>query len=370
MLFTHFKALAFDQRAGDLGKIMGITSRRFGVMPSGEEVLAFDFTSSGGATMTILNLGGIVQSLRVPDRQGKLDEVVIGHDSLAPYLSNSYYLGAMIGRIAGRLPGAKFLMGGQTYILDANNGANHLHGGSVGFDRQIWDAEALENPDGSQSLKLALNSPDGDQGYPGNVLVTLTCSFTAENTFVLESEVRSDRTTPVSLTQHSYFHLGGEVSSTIEDHWLEVRSDRIIAVDEEMTLLGRTEAVDGNACDFRRARKLGDAIPGLFKNHGDMYFLRKEPTLDPEAAARFWHPVSGRLLTVSTTESCLQVYTAKDFAGQFLDRAGSPVQKFAGLCLECEGYPGATGHPEFGSILVSPNTPQKRITRYQFSILE
>ena len=340
-------------------------SRPFGKLPTGESVEAFTLAGSGGASVGFITYGGIVTSVKMPDRGGRLADVVLGFDRLEPYLAGHPHFGAITGRVAGRIPGGRFTLEEKTYELVRNDGSNHLHGGLRGLDKRIWNAESVARADGADSIRLTYESPDGEEGYPGTVDFSVTYTLTRDNVFLIESEAIADRLTPVSLTHHSYFNLAGEGSGDIFGHELEVSADRAFLVDECMTPLGRTEPISGTGRDFSSPRRLGEAIPYLFEGHGDCYPLPGGDALYP--AARVWDPASGRALAVSTNEFCLQVYTASKLDCPHARKSGRPYRPFAGICLECHGYPAGVGYPEFGSILVEPGRPQRRVTHYAFS---
>ncbi|MFZ4681735.1 MAG: aldose epimerase family protein [Terrimicrobiaceae bacterium] len=339
-------------------------TREFGNLPSGESVELYTLHGGAGASLDVITYGGIVKALRVPDRHGDLADVVLGFDDLESYLAPHPFFGAITGRVAGRIPGARFTVEGKDYDLVQNDGPNHLHGGLRGLDKRIWKAEPLERADGADSLRLTYISPDGEEGYPGTVHISVVYTFQPDNVFVIESEVTTDRLTPISLTNHSYFNLAGEGSGEIFDHELTVYAERAFLVDDLLTPLGRTAPIAGTAADFSSPRRLGDAIPELFARHGDCYQLPGGGTL--RRAARLTHPASGRTLTVSTNEHCLQVYTSAYLAMTNPGKNGHHYQPYAGLCLECEGYPAGVDFPEFGSILVNPGVPQRRVTLYAF----
>jgi aldose 1-epimerase len=333
--------------------------------PSGEIVETFTLAGAAGASLEFLTYGGIVRSIKMPDRDGCLADIVLGFDSLEPYLAGHPYFGAIAGRVAGRIPGGRFTLEGKIYELVKNDGPNHLHGGLRGLDKRIWKAEPNERADGADSVRLTYVSLDGEEGYPGTVDFSVTYTLTHDNVFIIESEVTSDRTTPVSLTHHSYFNLAGEGSGDIFDHELTIFSDRVFLVDEQLTPLGRATPVVGTASDFLAPRGLGEAIPHLFQRHGDCYVLPGGGELYP--AARVLHPASGRTLSVSTNEHCLQFYTSAYLDCPSIGKSGHPYLPFAGLCLECEGYPAGVDFPEFGSIFIQPGIPQRRTTCYAFS---
>jgi len=339
----------------------------FGTLPGGEAVEAYALANAAGASLDVIAFGGIVTALRVPDRAGRLADVVLGFDQLADYLTSHPYFGAIVGRVAGRMPQGRFTIAGQPFQLTCNDGPNHLHGGHVGLDRRLWSAHPVSRPDGADSLRLTYRSPDGEEGYPGDVDLGVTYTLTAAGEFIFETEATVDRVTPVCLTHHSYFNLAGEGAGTIEEHELEIYSDTYVPTDANLTLSARRESVAGTAADFRRARRLGDALPHLFKSHGDLYLLHSPGRVVP--VARVVEPRSGRVLTVSTDEPCLQFYSAVDFDGSMVGKSGRAYGRYAGLCLECQGYSDGVKHPEFGGILVRPGQPQRRTTVYAFSNL-
>lgn len=327
----------------------------------------WSLVGAGGLAVDVLTYGGIVTRLLVPDRAGVRDDVVLGFDTLAPYLARHPYFGAITGRIAGRVAEARLDVEGRPYRLPANEGRHHLHGGFDGLDRRVWKARPVARADGAPSLRLTYRSPDGEEGYPGNLDLAVTYSVTADNAFVIETDVSADRPTPVNLTHHSYFNLEGEGSGPATDHELQILADEAFAADEAMILLGTTTPVTGRANDFTQPRRVGDALPLLHGRHGDLYRLRRAVAATPQAVARLYAPASGRVLTVSTTETCLQFYTGLHLNGSLRGKRGASYGPHAGLCLECEGYPEAQRHPEFGDLLVRPGQPQRRETRYAFS---
>jgi aldose 1-epimerase len=340
------------------------------MLPSGEPVTAYTLTGAGGLSLTVMPFGGIVTRLFVPDRHGELADVVLGFDRLDDYLRPHPYFGAIVGRVAGRITGAKFTLDGRHYALAANESPNHLHGGVSGFDKKLWTVTFVGRQEGATALRLSRVSPDGEEGYPGAVAVSVTYRVTDDNRFVFETEATTDRPTPLSLTQHSYFNLsrdGGDVNG----HELEVFADSIAAVDDSMALLGKRIAVDGLPADFRQPRMLSDVIPRLKKSHGDLYFLsssNREPGDNPSAiAARLVEPQSGRVMTVNTDERCVQFYTGIHLNGTLIGKSGRPYGPCAGLCLECEGYPDGVNTRLLGNIVLRPGTTLRRTTEYAFT---
>jgi aldose 1-epimerase len=320
-----------------------------------------------------ISYGGIVTRMLVPDREGEVADVVLGFEDLESYLDGSAYFGGIVGRVAGRIPGAQYRLSGCTYALTDNDAQNHLHGGHRGYDKRLWHGTVVRRSDGAPSLRLDLISPHMEEGHPGTVHISVTYTITHENTFLIETEAVTDRPTPFSLTQHSYFNLAGESCGTIEEHELQIYSDECVAVDDRMTPLGRVEGLVSDGNDFRRLKYLGSSIPHLFRRHGDLYRLR-EPTKENSAeammpAARLVHRDSGRVLVVSTTARCLQLYTASDLDEPALGKSKRRYGRHAGVCLECEGYPGGMSHPELGNILLRPGQTRREWTAYAFSNL-
>lgn len=340
-------------------------------MPSGEPIEVWTLRGAGGLVLEVITYGAIVTRLLVPDREGRLADVVLGFSCLEPYLTSRSYFGAMIGRVAGRITGARFHLEGNTFELARNNGANHLHGGEAGFDRKIWTATPVLHLSGAPSLRLTHRSPEGDEGYPGTVDVAVTYTVTHDNAFLIETEATTDRATPISLTHHSYFNLAGEDSGTIADHELQIHCDEFVFMDEQLTLLGRVGSVDGRDNDFRQLRNLGAAIPLLFQNHGDLYIVRKvtqDGILTPTPTACLFHPGTGRVLNVSTTEPYLQLYTGAELDGTIIGKSGSTYPRFAGVCFECEGYANGANAPEMGDIILRPGHTRHAVTTYAFTL--
>jgi aldose 1-epimerase len=348
------------------------TSRCFGHLPTGESVESWAITGSGGLVAEVITYGGILTKLFAPGLNGHVDDVLLGFDRLDPYLADRAYFGAIVGRVAGRIPRARLILEGKTYELTQNEGTNHLHGGSEGFSRKLWRATPGVEQHDRPSLRLEYYSQNGEEGYPGSVEVAVTYSVTPENVLQIRSEASSDQTTPLSLTFHPYFNLGGEGSGSIAGHELQIHADDFVAVDENMTPLDDLKSVTCDN-DFRRSRNLGEAIPKLFRNHGDLYCIRR--TVNREGvnglapAARLIHQPSGRAMDVSTTATYLQLYTGVGLDGTLAGKLGVSYERYAGLCLECEGYPNGVNHPAIGDILLHPGQARNEVTQYAFSTL-
>jgi len=347
-----------------------VTSRAFGSLQTGEAVEAYLLANDSGASVEILTYGGIVRSLRVPDRKGRIDDVVLGFEGLEGYVAGHPYFGAVVGRIAGRVTGGLLSVDGRIHSVPCNEGSNHLHGGRHGLDRRLWKAGRFDRGDGAASVRLSYESPDGEEGYPGTVAIAVSYTLTASNELVFETEARSDIATPVSLTNHSYFNLAGEGSGPVLGHEVQVAAEDYVPADATLTLSDRREPVAGRGADFTHPRRLQDALPGLAGAHGDLYLLRRageSPPAGPTFAARVSEERSGRVLEVRTDDACLQFYTGVGLDGTLVGKSGRAYGPHAGLCLECEGYPNGSAVGGFGEIMVNPGRPQLRRTIYAFS---
>jgi aldose 1-epimerase len=331
-------------------------------------VEAWTLTGRGGLELEAITYGGIVTRLLAPDRNGNAGDVALGFNDLDSYLGGHPYFGAITGRVAGRISDAAFTLDGNTYRLARNDPPNHLHGGVEGFDKRLWKATPVDREDGAPSLRLNYHSPDGEEGYPGNVHVAVTYTVTHQNEFLIETEAASDRITPLSLTHHSYFNLAGESSGSIADHRLEIFASEFVPVDEYLTLTGRLEATARHGNDFLKPRRIGDMIGQLFKGHGDLYALPQRTGSELRLAARLEDPASGRVMTVSTTERYLQFYTGSHLNGARKGKSGVAYAPHAGVCLECEGYPDAANAARRSDILLHPGQNQRHATAYAFSV--
>jgi aldose 1-epimerase len=331
-------------------------------------VEAWTLTGRGGLVLEAITYGGIVTRLLAPDRNGNAGDVVLGFNDLDSYLGGHPYFGAITGRVAGRISGAAFTLDGNTYRLARNDPPNHLHGGVEGFDKRLWSAAPVDREDGAPSLRLSYDSPDGEEGYPGNVRVAVTYTVTHQNEFLIETEAVSDRTTPLSLTQHSYFNLAGGSSGSIADHRLEIFASEFVPVDEHLTATGRLESTSRHGDYFQAPCRVGDVIGQLYQGHGDLYALPKRNGNEMRLAARLEDPASGRVMTVSTTQSYLQLYTGSHLNCSTKGKSGFVYARHAGICLECEGYPDAANAARRDDILLHPGQIQRHATAYAFSV--
>lgn len=334
-----------------------------GSLSTGEKISRYTLRNDRGMRAKIINLGAILSHLEVPDKNGKSIDVVAGFNELAHYEAGHPYFGAIIGRVAGRLSGGRLRIDSKEYSLELNDPPNHLHGGSLGFDKRAWEL-ARQRDD---LVELRYRSPNGECGYPGNVDVTVTYHLSADNELLIDYRATSDDATPLSLTNHSWFNLQGEGSGTILDHELEIFTDFYTPTDKQMTLLGEIRSVEGSACDFRKPRRLADALPNLLNEHGDNYIFPRSKTDSCRRVARLSHPPTGRVMDVFTTERCIQFYGGKALDGSLIGKSGRPYQSHAALCLECQGYPDGPNHPQIQDILLRRGDVYRQTTKYAFT---
>ena len=336
----------------------------FGRTADGQDVCRYRLTGVGGAYADILNYGGVIQSLVVPDRRGRLVDVVLGFDAVAEYEADDAYIGALVGRWAGRISGAAITLGGVRYPLAANDGPNHLHGGLKGFNRHVWEASVDH-----EALILSRFSPDGEEGYPGALAVKVKYSFDDRNQLTLEYEAESDRGTVVNLTSHSYFNLNGAGRGDILGHQLAVAADHIVEIDLRLIPTGRLLPIHGTPFDFNLPRSIGQAInaadPQLENGGGyDHYYVRSPATPD-RPMARVFSPETGLQLEVFTTEPGLQFYTA-NFLKPQAGKAGMSYGPRSGFCLETQLWPDAPNRPAFPAAILKNGDIYRQTTTYRF----
>lgn len=355
----------------------GVERSHFGVTPSGDSVDLYTLTNDNGMRMEVMNYGGIIKSLHAPGRDG-MEDVVLGFDSLGGYLSDAYdasnpYFGALIGRYGNRIDEAQFSLNGQTYTLDANNGPNHLHGGEPGFDERIWRAEPVERDD-SVGLVLRYTSPDGEEGYPGRLDVTVTYTLTADNALAIDYHATTTEPTPINLTQHSYFNLEG--GGTILDHELMINAEAFTPVDSTLIPTGEFRSVGGTPFDFREPTPIGARIDQenrqlrIGGGYDHNFVLARQSRDSLQRAARVYDPDSGREMTVLTTEPGLQFYSGNFLDGSLMGKSGVPYQKHAGFAFETQHFPDSPNQPDFPSTILQPGETYASKTVYRFSARE
>jgi aldose 1-epimerase len=344
-----------------------ITRTAFGTTKSGEAVTAFTLTSSTGATATILDWGGTIQSLKVPDKSGALGDVTLGFDNIEQYESQSPYFGALIGRVANRIAKGQFTLNGKTYELAINNGPNHLHGGLKGYDKRIWNARPIELADAA-ALELSLTDRDGTEHYPGTVPVKVTYTL-RQNTLRLDYKATTDKPTPINLTNHAYFNLRDAGASDILNHVLQIEADEYTPVDETLIPTGRIAKVAGTAIDFTSPKPIGrdlTAMGGDPPGYDHNLVLRVQDGTFAHAAT-VEEPVTGRRMEVWTNQPGVQLYTGNFLDGTVRGKAGVTYKQHHAFCLETQHFPDAVHHPQFPTIILAPEQVYQYATEFRFS---
>lgn len=344
---------------------MGISKELFGTLDDGRDVHLFTISNSNGAEVKITNYGGIITSLKVPDKEGNAENVVLGFDRLEDYLGGHPYFGALIGRYGNRIADARFQLDGTEYQLAANDGDNHLHGGETGFDKVLWDAGIQDD----RALRLTYLSADGEEGYPGNLQVAVTYTLTDENELRIEYEAKTDQATPVNLTAHSYFNLTGDPASDILGHQLNLHATHYTPVDEGLIPTGEIRSVSGTPFDFTGSGEIGARIGQVEGGYDHNFVLNNEEERgEPALAAEVYEPESGRKLSVYTTEPGIQFYSGNFLDGSLAAPDGTPYERHAGLCLEPQHFPNSPNEPEFPSTILRPGDTYHSLIVYSFSV--
>lgn len=358
---------AIAVRAADAAEgNMSIKKSAFGKMSDKEQVDQYTLTNGPGVTVKIINYGAILTSVETPDRHGKPGEITLGFDSLAPYLAGHPYFGAICGRVANRIAKGRFTIDGTHYKLATNNGPNHLHGGNKGYDKALWHAEPLERGD---ALKLTHVSPDGDEGYPGKLSITVVYTLTDANELKIDYTAITDKPTPVNLTNHTYWNLADGGKSDVLKHVLTLNADSYLPVDQDLIPTGELKSVRGTPMDFTKPTEIGsriEQVPGQPTGYDHCYVLHQQSPDTLTLAARVKEPTSGRVMEVYTTEPAIQLYTANFLDGSIQSR-GAVYKQHHAFCLEAEHYPDAINQPKFPTTLLKPGQTYRQTTVYKFS---
>jgi aldose 1-epimerase len=353
-----------------------VTSTPFGVTVDGRTAELFTLTNRHGIQVNLTNYGGIITSLRTPDRSGRFDDIVLGYDSLAAYIRNSPYFGAIVGRYGNRIARGLFTLDGNTYRLAVNNGPNSLHGGLRGFDKVVWTAHSFQNQEG-KGVALDYTSPDMEEGYPGTLRSHVTYTLTDDDRLIVDYQATTDKPTPVNLTQHTYWNLAGSAKRDILGHELTINADSMTPVDSTLITTGEITSVTGTPFDFRTPTAIGARVEQRqdaqirYGNGYDHNFVLNRGGAAADAlvhAARVVEPTSGRTLDIFTTEPGLQFYSGNFLDGSITGKGGSVYRFRYGIALETQHYPDSPNHPNFPSTILRPGQQYHTRTVYQFGV--
>jgi aldose 1-epimerase len=344
---------------------MKISQNHFGYLSDKKEAFLFTLENENGVKMKITNYGGTIISLEVPDKNGSIADVVLGMPDWEGWIENPYYFNCIVGRTCNRIGGARFTIDGVKYKVSANHGEISLHGGFKGFHQKLWGAKPFKAID-KTGVELTYFSEDGEEGFPGNLSVKAIYVLNNKNEISLEFLANTDKATPVNLTNHGYFNLGGEGSGKIYSHELMICADNITVTDSNSIPTGEFSPVAGTPFDFTKPHQIGERIDELFKGYDDNFALRNQ-TGELALAASVFEPLSGRILEVFTTEPGVQLYTANWFDGSMKGKCGKLHTNHTAFCLETQHYPDSMNHPEFPDVILRPGKEFYSKTVWKFS---
>ena len=345
-----------------------IERKSFGTMPDGTGVKIYTLTNGKGMVAKVTEYGATLTELWVPDRNGQFTNVVLGFDRLDPYLTNPYYLGATLGRVANRIGKGRFTLDGKEYVLATNRPPNHLHGGAKGFDKRVWKSRPLPAHGNGIAVEFSYRSPDGEEGYPGTLNVMVVYTPTDDNQLRIDYAATTDKATPVNLTNHSFFNLAGP--GTILDHVLTIDADYSPRVDQTLLPTGGFFSVQQTTLDFTQPHRIGERMKpdSSVANGYDHTFLLHSGGEKMAPCARVEEPASGRVLEIRTTEPALQFFTGNRFDGKTVGVGGVAFTRHAGFCLEPQHVPDSVNHSEFPNTILRPGPTFRSTTVYQFTI--
>ena len=347
-----------------------VIEKELGKVVDGKEIKVYTIKNEAGMSAEIMNFGGIILKLNVPNKENKLNDVVLGYDKFEDYLVNDVYFGAIVGRCANRIEGAKIKIDGTEYELAKNDGNNHLHGGVKGFNRVVWNSKIVKENE-AEFLQLSYLSKDGEENYPGNLNVIVNYKITESNELVIEYFANTDKETIVNLTNHSYFNLAGHNSGNILEHKLKIYGDKITAANNQSIPTGEIRNIKGTPMDFTELKAIGENIECDYDQINLAYGYDHNWIIDGEKGklkkvADVEEESSGIKMKVFSTQPGVQFYSANFLDGRQIGKGGKPYNKRDGLCLETQGFPNSANNKEFPSILLKPDEEYKEITIYKF----
>ena len=345
----------------------------FGKLNDGKEVTVYTLTNEKGMTAKIINYGATVVELTAPDKDGKFADVVLGYDNLQGYVRGTSFFGAIVGRYGNRIGKGKLTIDGKEYQLATNNGANHLHGGVVGYNKKLWTVDKTEVTSKGPAITMTLISEDGDENYPGTVKLTVVYTLTNDNSLSIEYTGTTDKTTVLNPTNHSYFNLSGDINNTILDHELMIDADKTTPVDAGLITTGELADVAGTPMDFRTAKKIGKDIGSddeqlKFGGGYDHNWVINNYDGKVKLISTLYEPKSGRLMETYSDEPGLQFYSGNFLDGRSTGKNGIKYPYRSGLCLEAQHYPDSPNKAQFPTVLLKPGETYSQTTIYKFSV--
>lgn len=348
---------------------MHVERTEFGATRAGERVDQFTLENGTGIVAKVIEYGATLTSLEAPDPSGRVGPVVLGFDALPAYLDCGGYLGATVGRFANRIAGGRFSLGGCEYRLRCNQGRHHLHGGECGFDKAIWRGDATLG-EGEVGVRFRHQSPDGDQGYPGELDVSVSYRLDRSGALRIDYSATADRATPVNLAHHSYFNLESGGATPVLSHQVQIEADHYLVIDEDGIPTGELRSVAGTPLDFRSSRPIGAAIEDLVASRGgyDHTFALRPREAAPTLAARVTDPETGRILEVLTTQPGLQLYSGNFLDGSLIGRGGIAYKRWHAFCLEAQHFPDTPNQPSFPSAVLEPGEVYAHSVVYRLAV--
>lgn len=355
---------------------LSISEKAYGTMKDGSQISQFTLKNSSGIKVEIINFGAVITSIDTPDKEGHFQNIVLGFPNLSGYEDDTgrACFGAIVGRYANRIAGGKFELDGKTYQIPLNNGPNALHGGPIGFDRKVWQAEKLPISQNQVGVRLSLQSPDGEQGFPGNLSVQVTYVLNNNNELILHYQATTDKSTVINLTNHSYFNLGGEGSGSVENHILQVFADYYTPSDANSIPVGEITPVDNTPMDFRRPIAVGSRMRDSFeqlvmaRGYDHNWVIKKQFEDKLQPAMHLYDPKSQRTLEILTTQPGMQIYTANYLVGNYLGTSGKMYRQTDGIAFETQHFPDAPNKPNFPSTRLDPGQTLDETTVFRFGV--
>ena len=347
-------------------KVPNIKKDTFGTTSDGKPIARYTLENRNGSVLKVIELGATTTELHVRDRNGNLEDFVLGFDTTAEYEENTPYVGCTTGRVANRITNGNFELDGVNYQLAKNFGENHLHGGVVGLHQRVWNSEPVVHKDGP-AVRFTYLSPDGEEGYPGNLLITVVYVLTQDDGFRIEYEATTDKPTPVNLTNHTYFNLAAAGKKELFNHRLTIHADKTTERGNEGIPTGAIVPVKGTPLDFTKPKRIGKHIGKLEVGYDHNYVLNHGSGENPALSAEVFDPESGRVMRLFTTEPGVQLYTSY-YMENVSCKGGSLYSQWQALCLETQHFPDSLNKPNFPSIILRPGKVYRQITEYRFSV--